>query len=1061
MPRKKKLEQNADVPTPPTNETPKDRAAPAPKRRRREEQPELSPNIVPGPPPVLEPAQAEVTASETGIVKRARQRSQRLKDVQTPATAPATEAAPEVATEERTRSRTPRRRGKSGSASASEPSAVIEAPPILCDDFADLGGDMPVPSWRPRQAGQENSRKRAQVPQPSTEPGSRRERGRRRGDRAPAAPAIPVVAAQEEAAAPEEARGRERKSRRTPEREAPTVAAAPFVEPLPERPVRPSIAIPEAAPQVVLRDGVPTLVRDHVVYPPMAFFGSSADEARANTVVDEMRLAGEAGVHIHSHLLEFEVDPRNVEGSVAFAAYMLSKSIQADPLAQVIFRVVFIAPAGWQESYPEAKYVTADGALADPSVCDDYFWETAKECLKTFIKTMRLLEDSSHILGLHLERGEWFYAQGWGYDTSLAARKKFRDWTRVRYRNDIVALRAAWFDGTVNFSSLTVPEYQSIEGGHEKFIRSNRRERRWVDYHLFLSDATVERIGDLAYAAKEASEGFFLVGASYGYTFEWSHPGSGHLSLGKLLRTPEIDFIAGPPSYRSRQPGGAAPFPGPIDSFALNGKLYISEEDFKTAIGGRQEPDDFNPVIKTPQALESIHWRGAGSALAHASGVCWMDLWGNGWLKTPGIWDRAALVRDCLIKRMAAPLQDPDVAVFIDERALAYLVDEEAFALLVQDVRESVMRSGLSAAFYLLSDLQHREKFPESKLYIFLNAWDIRPELRAAIKNRLQRDNKVLFWIYAAGLFDSGRESLERAREVTGIALKPQPYHSKAGTTILNRRHPLCEAFPERGIVGGARMEPSYFAIPEDATVLGEYTQTGLPSFVVKEFNQERDVKQHWKSVFLGEPIVTPALLRALAHMAGVHVWNYQGDVVHVRMPFLTVHTTGGGPRTLTMPNKWSAYNLGTNQWVASDSSSIRFQATDGSTHLFLTGPKEDLDQILAADPDQLLRLEELPQRSEDTVRFDAATFDVPIMKLDEWMEGSDQDDISDEFLLRPKFTEEVGEEEQERGRRKRRRGRGRDREGSEETAQVRVDGERVSIAQDDVDMNIVFRRRK
>jgi hypothetical protein len=787
----------------------------------------------------------------------------------------------------------------------------------------------------------------------------------------------------------------------------------------------------------------------------MAFFGSSPDAERAATVLDEMRLAGEAGIHIHSHLIEFEVDPRSIESSISFAAYMLNKSIQADPEAQVIFRIVFIAPAGWPDRFPDARYETADGMLAEPSVADDTFWDVAKDCLRTFIQSLRMLESRDHILGVHLERGEWFFAQGWGYDTSAAARQRFRDWARTRYGNDIVALRAAWFDGTVNFVSLNIPEYKYETSAHEKFIRSSRRERRWVDYHLFLSDATVERIGDLAYTAKEASEGYFLVGASYGYTFEWSHPASGHLSLGKLLRAPEIDFIAGPPSYQTRQPGGAAPFPGPIDSFALNGKLYISEEDFKTSIGGRQEPDDFNPVIKTPQALESVHWRGAGSALAHASGVCWMDLWGNGWLKTPGIWKRAADVREDLIRRMAAPLQDPDVAVFIDERALAYLVDEEAFALLVQNVRESVLRSGLSAAFYLLSDLQHREKFPESKLYVFLNAWDVRPDLRAAIKNRLQKDNKVLFWIFAAGMFDSGRESLERAREITGIALKPQPFNSKTGTTVLNRRHPLCEAFSEKGIGGGARMEPSYFAIPEEATVLGEYTHTGLPSFVVKEFNQG-PVADHWKSVFLGEPVVTPALLRALGHMAGVHVWNYQEDVVHVRPPFLTVHCTGAGPRTLTLPNKWSCYNLVTNDWVPSDSSSVRFSAIDGSTHLFMAGPKEELDQILSIDPESMLHIDVLPEKPDNTVRFDAATFDVPIMKLDEWIDGGENDDISEDFMFRPQLIEEQSTEaERSTGRRRRRR-----RPDSEDTGR-RYDGPKTAFEDSDVGMNVVFRQRK
>jgi hypothetical protein len=932
---------------------------------------------------------------------------------------------------------------------------------VAADDFSDLSDDFPMPTFRARKAPGAASERPAPARR-EQQPGSRTDRGKgRRGGRKeqPEPDSEPVL----------EHKGRER--RKVQPAPDPVAVFQPVPEPLPQAPVRPLLAIPEDAPQVVSRDGIPTLVRDKRVYPPIAFFGNSTEgEARSKTVMEEIHLAGEAGVHIHSHLVEFEVDPRNVERSVSFAAYMLKQTIAADPEAQVLFRIVFIAPAGWTELYPDAKYETAEGGTAEPSVSDDKFWNVAKECLAQFIASLRLLPTKDNILGVHLERGEWFYSQGWGYDSSPAARHKFREWTRVRYRNDIVALRAAWFDGSVNFNTLLVPSYQGETHTSEKFIRSSRRERRWVDYHLFLSDATVERITDLAYAAKEASEGYFLVGASYGYTFEWSHPSSGHLSLGKLLRTPEIDFIAGPPSYRSRQPGGAAPFPCPVDSFALNGKLYISEEDFKTSIGQqRQEPDDFNPMIKTPQALESVHWRGAGSALSHASGVCWMDLWGNGWLKTPGIWQRAADLRRCLINRMAAPMQDPDVAVFIDERALAYLVDEEAFALLVQNVRESVLRSGLTAAFYLLSDLQHREVFPESKLYVFLNAWDVRPELRAAIKTRLQKDNKVLFWIFTAGLFDSGRELLERAREVTGIALKPQPFHSKSGTTILNRRHPLCEAFPERTIGGGAaRMEPSYFAIPEEATVLGEYTATGLPSFVVREFNNERDVSERWKSVFLGEPTVTPALLRALAHMAGVHVWNYQEDVTHVRPPFLTVHCTGAGPRTLTLPNKWVAYNLASEQWVASDSSSIRFQATDGSTHVFLVGVKEDLDNILSASPDDLLRMEVLPPRPDNTVRFDIASFDVAIMKLGEWMEGGESDDGSDEFLFKPKFleeAEEVAENERPGSRRRRRRGRGRDREGSEETAGER---ERVAVEVpsgdgngDEVELNVVFRRRK
>ncbi len=873
-------------------------------------------------------------------------------------------------------------------------------------------------------------------------------------------------------------RGRDSR-RREPAAEKQAEPPKPLIPELPVKPVKPLIPTPKDAPQVITRNGIPTIVRNQRVYPPMAFFGSASDERRANNVMDQIRRAGEAGIHLHSLLIEFEINPETVADDVSLAAYLLAQTIEHDKEAQVIFRLAFMAPSAWQDRFPNARYLNEAGRLAEPSVCDDEFWNVARDCLAEFITAVRRLPQSSHIMGVHLERGEWFHSADWGYDTSRSAVEKFRDWARMRYRNDVVALRAAWFDGTADFATLQIPAFTSQHDLGEKLIRVNRKERRWVDYHLFLSDATVERIADLAYTAKEASEGNFLVGVSYGYTFEWSHPSSGHLSLGKLLRTPEVDIIAGPPSYRTREAGGSAPFPTPIDSFSLNGKLFLSEEDYKTAIGTYKEPDDFNPVIKTPQALEAVHWRGLGMALAHGSGVCWMDLWGNGWLNTPSIWTRGEQGQSSLTTRMGANLTAPDVAVFIDERALAYLVDQESFALLVQNVRESVLRSGLSAGFYLLSDLTHREQFPESKLYIFLNAWDIRPELRAAIKTRLQRDNKVLFWLYGAGIFDSGREALERAREITGIALKPQPFSSRTGTTLLNRRHPLCEAFGDQNMIGGEALDPSYFAIPEDSTVLGEYTQTGLPSFVIREFREEKDRSLHWTSVFMGEPVVTPALVRALGQLSGAHVWNFQDDVVHVRAPFLTVHCTGTGPRTITLPSNWAAYSLLRDQWVQMESTSVKFHAIDGSTHVFLVGVKSELEALLATSPSDLLTIDDIPTKDENTVRYDLMTFDVQVMALNDWMEGGLPEEVSEDwFLPRNLFeSQEQAEADGEDpdmsvGRHRRRRKRGRSGDGEQKggmpsfTFRSSSGGgsesqeSRVEPIGSDIEMSVVFRKR-
>ncbi|MCW5937956.1 MAG: hypothetical protein KIT11_11695 [Fimbriimonadaceae bacterium] len=878
----------------------------------------------------------------------------------------------------------------------------------------------------------------------------RRSRTKRRRDRQEAPITAEVVAKPTPAPKLQAARPK----REAPKPEAPKTETRKRREPVP---------IPDDAARVVSRDGVPVIVRHKTVFPPVCFFASAQDESHFATVLEEVKLASEQGIHLFSLLVELEVDRRASNDAVAAALYLVKKVSAVDPEAQILLRTVLVAPSGWEDRFPRARYLSEDGGVADPSICDDQFWEEAETCVRDFVAKVSKLDTGGNVLGLHLERGEWFISSANGYDTSIAAQEGFRTWLRHRYREDAVTLRASWFDGQVQFETVGVPEEQDLRRSEHAFVRTDRKARPWVDYHLYLSDSTCDRITQLAYTVKAASEGRYLVGVSYGYTFEWSHPHSGHLSLGKVLRSPDIDYIAGPPSYRNREPGGSAPFPGPIDSIALNGKLYISEEDFKTPISGRREPDDFNPVMKTPQALESVHWRGIGSALAHCAGICWMDTWGNGWLNSLGIWERAGRATTALTWRLAAPFEAPDVAVFIDERSLAYLIDPLAFEALVQNVRESVLRSGLSVGFYLLSDLAHRENFPDSKLYVFTNAWDIRPEVRSAIKTRLQRDGKVLFWMYAAGLFEGGRESLERVREVTGIALRPQPFNSKTGTTILNFRDPLCQGLPDKAMTAGGQLEPSYFAIPEDGRVLGEYSATGLPSFVVRHF------EENWTSVFLGEPIVSPGLFRALGQLAGAHVWSFADDVVHVRPPFLTVHCTGTGLRTVALPEKWAAYSLNTGEWMPTESNSLHFHALDGASHSFVVGLRGEVEHLIANDPAELLRMEVPPPKRDDTLHWEAVSFDIAIMKLDEWVEESWGDDLADDLLLKPSLLDPEEEPDEDddagdgrqrsRGRRRRRRRRGVNGHGSEEVATARREG--ADRARDSESMNVVFRKRE
>lgn len=782
--------------------------------------------------------------------------------------------------------------------------------------------------------------------------------------------------------------------------------AVPELVPEPE-PEEPPVSIPSAAPQVIMRGGIPTLVSNQTALPPF-FFSVFEFEPRAWTeIASQIKYASEAGIHLLQLGMTFSIG-EPVESLLSDARVILERVIAINPAAKVVFLLNFKPPHNWKQQFPSS---INGHAPKHPSTFDLDYWTAVENHLGEFTSQLRSGVFGSHVMGIHLGKDPWKREAEEGYDTSPAGIKAFQKWCRSRYQNDIVTLRAAWFDGEVEFDSIRVPEFEPEGAEGERFVRSSRKQRRVVDYHMFLSDTTVQRIRSLAAKIKRASEGWFLVGVGYGYTFEWSHPSSCHLALGKLLRAAEIDFISGPPSYRERSPGGTATIPLPVDSCALNGKLFISDEDFKTSLSRFTEADVHNPVLNNPQALEAAHWRGVGAALAHASGINWCDTYGEGWLKFPGIWQRAAKIKDLLIQRMGTELQDPEVVVFVDERSLAYLVDPNAFLLLVQNVCDSAHRAGMRIGYYLLSDLAHRERFPDAKLYIFLNAWDMRSPLRTAVQSRLHRDGKVLLWLYAAALLDGGREAMDRVREVVGIALKPQPFFSKSGTVLVDRRHSLSGYFPDQGRIGGSKLEPSYFAVYDDSLeVLGEYVQSGLPSFALKTFGHSDEPDGFWTSVFLGEPLVSAGLIRGLGHLAGAHQFDVQEDTVNVSLPFVSIHVRSGGVRTVPLPAGWIAYDLTTGTYPKLDGNVLKVTASENTTYTYLVGTGSQLETLVGMDLAQPLEVGEIPERDLNIRLEKTSEIDIPILKFADYVEDALPDEVKEEWLLQPIVFFETGQ---------------------------------------------------
>ncbi len=155
--------------------------------------------------------------------------------------------------------------------------------------------------------------------------------------------------------------------------------------------------------------------------------------------------------------------------------------------------------------------------------------------------------------------------------------------------------------------------------------------------------------------------------------------------------------------------------------------------------------------------------------------------------------------------------------------------------------------------------------FPDSKLYLFLNALRLTTAERQAIREKLQKPGKTLAWLYAPGVFDENGPSSEEVGEVVGMALRPQPWNSRGGSQALEIKHPITERIRGAKKIGQEEiLNPLYAVSDPQATVIAEYVSTGAASLATREH------KSGWKSVFFGDPYLTTELLRGLYAYAGV-----------------------------------------------------------------------------------------------------------------------------------------------------------------------------------------------
>jgi hypothetical protein len=663
----------------------------------------------------------------------------------------------------------------------------------------------------------------------------------------------------------------------------------------------------------------------------------------------------------------------------------LDTYLKLEPKALFLPRVLLTPGPWWCKEFPSEITMRDDGSPAGmfgapchPSLASEKYRELSHKAMIVFLNHVEA-KYGDHIVGYQAGNGfggEWLtFNSFWEVrpgappptkfgveDYSPPAQAGFRRWLKEKY-GTVEGLRRAWRDPKVTFETATPPnEVERYSSTHGIFFDPGVSQRV-PDYFTFFNDIVADVLLENCRWIKELTNRKKIVGAFYGYLWcnfpNLSVVHSGHLGLAKVVRSPDVDFLASPYTYDNKQIGGPNNSQTLPEAVALHGKLYFNEVDTETHLHQRQWR--WGNSLNNPKNWEEtkgLLTRDYGYALSKGFGMWWTDLHGGTFHDDQIIRLLGDLKKVDEKYLEADKRSNADIAVVLDEATFTYFGDGEPLfnALLTAQKQWELGFIGAPWDPCLLTDMAN-PKLRDYKLYIFLNTFRVTPEQRAAIHARLKRNHATAVWVYAPGYIGE-KLSVDYMQDLTGIRLAESDSAGELHVDITAYDHAYTKSLPNGFAYGsdvnvaniirwydhqiylkdprdpslqrdlpGFRINPRFWSDEPEAKVLGRLAGLDKPGLVVKK-------QPGWTSVYSSAPVLPATLLRNIARAAGCHIYSEANDVVYANRNFLCIYAPGGSTRTIHLPEESRVVDLLENRIVSEGTKEFPLTMAPNSTVL-------------------------------------------------------------------------------------------------------------------------------
>ena len=628
----------------------------------------------------------------------------------------------------------------------------------------------------------------------------------------------------------------------------------------------------------------------------------------------QVAAAREAGFDNYALLTDF-VEFWKEDGSFDFTSLdrKAEQLLSLDPDAVFLLQIGCFMPDWWLQKHPDDVSARFDGKPRNQSyerqaLASKRWLRDARIPLAALTEHVRNASWGDRVWGANVAENtnwEWFWWHGRGgkpYVTgaSPADVAAFRVMLRRKYATD-AELAARWGDPSVTLDTAEMPPAALHRSASVGTLLDTKRDRRLMDWFEFRNLALAEAVIDLCRSLKEFSGGAWLTGAYYGsFVSQCCGVGypiqdAGHNGFLEVARSPDVDFVRAPASYRHRAPGQSDAAAQPWDTFLRRDKIVYIECDMRTAL-------KFDPVsgdarvsrpATTAQTVEIMN-RMFGMMCATGCSYYWYDIADGSFLDPVLI---RTLKRQHEIYAALPPvagLTPPEIAM-IGDRDSVYRTKRNNDGDAILPAIAFPLMSGLpklGAPYRVgcIDDLLDGT-LPPCRFYIMFNALMMSAETRQKLMEKFDREKASVLWLYAPGAFypERGPEA-GCCADFLGLKMRMENI----------RRRPTLAISREWGggrFDGMGRNTAPWF-IPESGfdEAIGR-DERDIP--VVVTFR--RGGATHYFSAL---PELPPQLLRRMAERAGVHFYVSAGsaDPVWIGNDTITLHAASDGEKRLITP---------------------------------------------------------------------------------------------------------------------------------------------------------------